>query len=113
MKLLNCGFLGLLILLSVSCRPDSKPKNETSNRELILIAAREIIKASGKCALISLDENGRPQVRTMDPFEPESDFTIWLATNPKSRKVIQIKNNPNVTLYYSDKNMFQFMEKQN
>jgi general stress protein 26 len=40
----------------------------------------------------------------MEPFLPESDFTIWLGTNPKSRKVNQIKNNPKVTLYYLDKN---------
>lgn len=40
----------------------------------------------------------------MDPFSPEKDFTVWLATNPSSRKVTQIKNNPRVTLYYSDKN---------
>jgi general stress protein 26 len=104
MKLLNSGFSGLMILLSVGCQPDSKQKNETTNREPILTAAREIIQASGKCALITLDEKGLPQVRTMDPFEPESDFTIWLATNPKSRKVGQLRNNPNVTLYYADKN---------
>lgn len=65
-------------------------------------AARELINRVGKCALITLDESGHPQVRTMDPFEPEQNFTIWLATNPKSRKVIQIENNPAVTLYYKD-----------
>ena len=103
MKLLRLTIFCLLIL-SISCRPNSKLPGENSDREQILIAAKEIIQASGKCALITLDERGLPQVRTMDPFEPESDFTIWLATNPKSRKVNQIKNNPNVTLYYSDKN---------
>ncbi|MBE0652182.1 MAG: pyridoxamine 5'-phosphate oxidase family protein, partial [Bacteroidales bacterium] len=38
----------------------------------------------------------------MDPFLPESDFTVWFGTNPKSRKVDQIKNDPGVTLYYLD-----------
>jgi len=103
MKLLN-PFLCLWILLSVGCLSDSKLQNENNDHGLKLIAAREIILASGKCALITLDEKGLPQVRTMDPFEPESDFTIWLATNPKSRKVNQIRSNPNVTLYYADKN---------
>ncbi len=51
----------------------------------------------------SLDENNLPMVRTMDPFPPESDFTVWFGTNAKSRKVNQIKTNPNVTLYYLDK----------
>jgi general stress protein 26 len=36
----------------------------------------------------------------MDPFLPESDFTVWFGTNPKSRKVDQIKKDPRVTLYY-------------
>ncbi len=58
--------------------------------------------AAGTCALITLDEKDLPMVRVMDPFLPDSDFTVWLGTNPKSRKVNQIKNNPNVTLYYLD-----------
>lgn len=74
-----------------------------ASRQELLDAAREIMLSSKKCALITQDEQGVPQVRTMDPFSPEADFTVWLATNPKSRKVEQIKNNANVTLYYPDK----------
>lgn len=66
-------------------------------------AAREIIASTSTCALITLDENNIPMVRTMDPFQPESDFTIWFGTNSKSRKVKQLKNNATVTLYYPDK----------
>jgi general stress protein 26 len=65
-------------------------------------AAREIMSAAGTCALITLDEEGRPRVRAMDPFAPESDFTVWFGTNSKSRKVNQIENDPRVTLYYLD-----------
>jgi len=36
----------------------------------------------------------------MDPFPPDSGFTVWFGTNPRSRKVEQIRNNPKVTLYY-------------
>lgn len=74
-----------------------------TTRQFLLNAAREIIKSAGKVALITQDENGNPQIRTMDPFEPEADFTVWLATHPNTRKVQQVKNNPNVTLYYPDK----------
>lgn len=35
-------------------------------------------------------------------FAPESDFTVWFGTNPISRKVEQIRQNPNVTLCYLD-----------
>jgi len=76
---------------------------EADNLDIkLLSAAREIISASSSCALITLDDQGRPRVRAMDPFSPESDFTIWFGTNSKSRKVKQITNDPRVTLYYLD-----------
>ncbi len=65
--------------------------------------AREVIIGSKNCALITVDSLGNAYARTMDPFSPEEDFTVWLATNPKSKKVAQIKSNPKVTLYYFDK----------
>lgn len=68
----------------------------------LMNAAKEIMTAAGTCALITLDEEGRPRVRAMDPFIPESDLTVWFGTNPKSRKVNQIKKDPRVTLYYLD-----------
>lgn len=39
----------------------------------------------------------------MEPFAPAEEFIIWLATNPKSRKVNQIKTNSKTTLHYFDK----------
>lgn len=56
------------------------------------------------CALITLDQEGRPRVRAMDPFDPDDDFAVWLGTNSNSRKVDQIKNDPRVTLYYLEEN---------
>jgi general stress protein 26 len=81
----------------------SYSQNEDSVRNKLLAAARDIINNTTTCALITQDEKGIPKVRTMDPFAPGDDFSIWLATNPKSRKVVEIKNNPHVTLYYADK----------
>jgi len=66
-------------------------------------AAKEIMTAAGTCALITLDDEGVPRVRAMDPFAPEEDLTVWFGTNSKSRKVDQIKKDPRVTLYYLDK----------
>jgi len=65
-------------------------------------AAREIMSSATTCALITVDNEGVPKVRTMDPFSPEKDFTIWFGTKSNSRKVDQIRNNPKVTLYYLD-----------
>jgi len=89
-------FLVMLILPTITlCQPIEQNKLE--------FIAREIIDAAGCCALITLDDEGQPRARTMDPFSPKDDFTIWFGTNTKSRKVKQIKNEPRVTLYYFDK----------
>lgn len=74
---------------------------QVSNADL-KAAAFDIIKNAKNCALITVDAEGKAHARAMDPFAPENDFTIWLATNSRSQKVEQIKTNPNVTLYYFD-----------
>ena len=102
MKRVTIIFLLFGINFYPSFSQEALPGDTT--RQFLLSAAREIIKSAGKVALITQDDKGIPQVRTMDPFEPEEDFTVWLATHPNTRKVQQIKNNPDVTLYYPDKN---------
>ena len=72
---------------------------DISNDELFEIS-KSIIDSASYCVLITLDENGHPRARMMDPFEPQNDLTIWFGTNPKSRKVEQIRNDARVTVYY-------------
>ena len=59
--------------------------------------------SSRYCALITMDSAGRPQVRTVDPFPPDEKMMIWIATNPLTRKVGQIRRNRQVSLYYFDR----------
>jgi general stress protein 26 len=73
------------------------------DRDTLITAAREMMTSIRYCGLITLDEAGHPQVRTMDAFVPEEDMVVWFGTNPTSRKVKEIKNDPRVTLYYEDK----------
>lgn len=86
------------VILLWSCSPPT-PAHEGKTP---LAVARALMERAGKCALITIDSTGHPQVRTMDPFLPDPDFTIWLATNPDSRKVTQLSSNQRVTLYYAD-----------
>lgn len=100
----NCIIFTILLLIpfsAISQNTETATAADTSNSKLIS-AAREIITAAGTCALVTLDEEGKPRVRAMDPFIPEKDFSVWFGTNSKSRKVNQIKNDPRVTLYYLD-----------
>ncbi len=95
--------LPILLLITFNSFSQNTIKKDSLRNKLI-DAAREIMVASGTCALITLDPEGRSRVRVMDPFLPERNFTVWFGTNPKSRKVDQIKLDPRVTLYYFDPN---------
>lgn len=72
------------------------------DRARLVAAAREIMGAQTYCALITLDDAGRPQVRTMNPFPPEEDMSVWMATNTRSLKAQQIKRDARVVLYYAN-----------
>ena len=69
----------------------------------ILQSARKIIDSAYFGTFITQDKNGDAKARIMEPFAPDKDFTIYLATNPKSRKVQEIKQNPEATLHYFDR----------
>src|SRR5258706_15685338 len=66
------------------------------DRQTLISTAQEIMKAARYCALITLDSNGRVHARTMDPSPPEENMVVWLATNPKSRKVAEIRRHNHV-----------------
>ncbi|MCJ7628256.1 MAG: pyridoxamine 5'-phosphate oxidase family protein [Longimicrobiales bacterium] len=72
----------------------------TISRDTLLAVARDIIGAARYCGLVTLDESGTPRVRTMDPFAPEEDMTIWMGTNRNTRKVQEIELDSRVTLFY-------------
>ena len=95
--------LSVLLLITFNSFSQNTIQKDSLRNKLV-DAAREIMAASETCALITLDREGRSRVRVMDPFLPESDFTVWFGTNPKSRKVDQIKKDPRVSLYYFDSN---------
>jgi general stress protein 26 len=55
------------------------------------------MKQSTLYALATVTENGNPWVRYVTPF-PDENLTIWMATFLNSRKVAQIRKNPEVHL---------------
>jgi general stress protein 26 len=91
-------FIIFLLIPLMGFNQNSKHLDSLNNK--LTNAAREIMTSAKTCALITLDQEGRPRVRTMDPFPPERNFSVWFGTNPKSRKVDQIKKDQRVTLYY-------------
>jgi general stress protein 26 len=106
-KPVAAALVSLLVLVApalVSAQ-DKDKKPAAPDRATLVAAAREIMAAQTYCALITIDESGRPQVRTMNPFPPDADMVVWMATNTRSRKVQQIRRDPRVTLYYSNHGM--------
>ena len=98
---LTHGAVAALLLVLVTL--PAFAQQPSFSREGLITAARETMTNTRYCALITTGRDGRAQARTMDAFAPEEDMTIWLATNPLSRKVAEIRRNPRVTLYYFDR----------
>ena len=96
-SILNIVLLTLAVPLAAQ-----QPQRQWTRDELIA-AAGKIMTTTRYCALITTDVTGRAHARTMDAFAPDENMVVWLATNPRSRKVAEIRRNVRVTLYYFDR----------
>ncbi len=72
------GSTGLVLSLvlaapTLTAAPATTPP--AADRAKLLAAAREIMQGQTYCALITTDEAGHPQVRTMNPFV--NDPVTW------------------------------------
>jgi general stress protein 26 len=83
-------------------------KPPVSKKNLLSIAQGVLSKA--RCwTLITVDKNGNPRARTMSSFPPDEQMVVRLGANPRSRKIEQIKNNPNVIVYYLEPTGFSYV----
>ena len=100
-------FIPFLILLIYSSCTDTKETNYRTSfneeEQEALVEANRLIYASYYSTLITLDTKNQPRARVVEPLKPTDEFIIWIATNPKSRKVQQLKKNSETTLHYFDK----------
>ena len=99
---LRLSAYALLFTLAFTFLVFAQQPQRRSKDELIA-AAREIMTTTRYCALITTDQRGRANARTMDAFSPDENMIVWFGTNPLSRKVSEIRRNPQVTLYYFDR----------
>jgi general stress protein 26 len=96
--------LGVALASGQVLAAQEKPRTETqtSHRERVLGVARQVMTGARFCTLVTIGELGQPQARVVDPLEPDSAFVVYVATNPRSRKVGEIRKDPRVTLLYFD-----------
>ncbi len=78
------------------------PPAPPHSRGEIVAAATDIVQKARYCTLVTIGEDGHPQARIVDPLGPDASFTMWIATNPLTRKVAQIRRDPRVTLLCFD-----------
>jgi general stress protein 26 len=90
------------VILFLALNPSVINAQSAVNRDTMLVAAREIMKETSYCGLVTIDSTGQPQIRTMNPFPLGEEFVIWFATSRSSRKVREIRENPKVCVYYAD-----------
>jgi general stress protein 26 len=91
---------GLLCLPTIASTQDARA--QAPDREKVIAAAVRLMEKARHGALITVGLDGHPQSRIVDPFPPEPDMTVWIATNPVTRKVEQIQKDPRITLFYFD-----------
>ena len=65
-------------------------------------SARRIVASVPYPTFVTTDLSGRPQARTVQPLPPDSTWTVWFATNPRTRKVGEVERDPRVVLHYFD-----------
>jgi general stress protein 26 len=103
---MNTRLLTGLVAAAMSLIPlvsySQEPEHRQATREEKLAAALRLMAKDFNAALVSVDSDRQPRARTVEPFPPEDDWTIWVATNPLTRKVTQIEDSSKVTLYYND-----------
>ena len=99
----------IILLFSISifsCHKTLKKEkwreNFSQKEQKVLDVAKGIISRAYFGTLITMNKQGEAKARLMEPFAPEKHFVIYLATNPKSRKVREITQNNQATLHYVD-----------
>ncbi len=91
------GLVWLVLSVPAMAAEQAAPPTAPT-RAAVIAAATDIIQKARYCTFITIGEDGQPQARIVDPLAPDAGMTMWMATNPLTRKVSQVRRNPRVTL---------------
>ncbi len=101
------GLSAILAGCSVRTATVASPTNlyRTDDEAKILAAAKAILEEDFIATLITLDASGVPRARSIGVWTPDNDFVLWMGTRRTSRKVDQIRGNPNATIHFAQDDM--------
>ena len=86
---------------------ESPPTGDTVS--LALNAAEKLISTARFAVFITIDQQGFPHARVIDPLPPCKKFDeIWIGTNRYTRKVSHLLGNPRSSLIYFDSSSLGF-----
>lgn len=91
---------GSAALAQAAASETGRPQSTKPGR--VLEVARQVMVAARYCTMVTLGEKHEPQARIMDPLAPDAALTVYVATNPRSRKVAEIRRDARITLLYFD-----------
>ena len=95
--------LAAALIAAASCSsPKPAPTAAGPERDAAVAAARALIARVPFATFVTVDPGGAPQSRIVEPFPPDDDFTVWVATTGASRKVKEIERDSRVVLTYFD-----------
>jgi general stress protein 26 len=98
-----------LLMCAVAPLPAQVQPAGAPSRAQVIAAAKAIMQEARYCTFVTVGPDGQPQARIVDPFQPDSDFTVWIATNALTRKVEEIHRNPRVSLLYFNASTFEYV----
>ena len=96
--------LALTVALTQQPPPPSPPRAElriAAETERVTAALEQVLAKDPNGALVTIDSEGRPRVRTVAVHVTRKPLRFWVATRPTTRKLDQIRSNPNTALYFS------------
>lgn len=64
--------------------------------------ARRVVAAARYATFVTADVAGQPFTRTVQPKPPTGSWTVWFATNPRTRKVREVEQQPRVAMHWFD-----------
>jgi general stress protein 26 len=102
--------IGLSVILGAHSPVSAQiTRPDTLSRAQVVAVARDIMQAARYCTFITIGPGGQPDARIVDPFLPDSELTIWIATNPLTRKVQDIQRDPRIALLYFNPATFEYV----
>ena len=87
-----------MVVGEADCQPLIDESDLEAQLAMLLEHIRETMQATPYCFLITLDGSGQPQARLMRWAEQEPNLTLWLVTNPATRKAQELRADSRATV---------------